>query len=233
MSEVIESFGLLVQWPTILYLLLAGAFGFFIGVLPGLGGAITLVLLLPLTADMEPETAMIVLLGAYGLVGTGGMITSIVINTPGNAENAATTLDGYPLMRAGRGPEALGVGAASSTIGAVIGLAVLIAVIPVARPLVLALSYPEYLMLAVLGLSVIAVVTETTVPRALLGAGLGFLVSFVGLDPVIGHERFTFGELWLWDGVPLVPILIGLFAGAELIALYRDRPVTGVDAQRP
>ena len=129
LEGILEAFGTLLQWPNPILILAAAAFGFTMGIIPGLGGAIVMVLLLPLTVDMSPASAVIVLMAGYGVVGTGGMVTSVVLNTPGTPENAATTLDGYPLARAGRAPEALGAGAAASTWGALVGLAVLLVII--------------------------------------------------------------------------------------------------------
>lgn len=204
-----------------LVLVLTGALlGFFLGVLPGLGGAVTLALLTPVTFAMDAEAAIILLLSAVGTIGFGGMITSILLNTPGTPENAATVLDGYAMARQGRAAEAIGAGVAASTLGGLFGLGVLIAVVPVARSLVLTFSYPEFFMMAIFALTVIAVVTQGQAHKGLIAAGLGFMIAFIGLDPVRGLPRFTFGELYLWDGIDVVPALIGLFAGAEMIALY-------------
>lgn len=219
-SETLGAFATLLEWPNPLLIIAAGMFGFSLGIVPGLGGSVVMVLLLPLTVDMSPETAVIVLMAGYGVVGTGGMVTSVLLNTPGTAENAATTLDGYPLARQGRAREALGAGAAASTWGAMVGLAALFLLLPFARPFVLSLSYPDFLMLGLLGLSLIAVITRGQAYRAIVSAALGLMLSFVGLDPMVGRPRFTFGQLALWDGIPLVPALIGLFAVAELLALY-------------
>jgi putative tricarboxylic transport membrane protein len=224
-----EAIATLLQWPHPLLIVVAVLFGIFIGILPGLGGSIVLALLIPVTFGMEAETAVIFLIAAYSVVGFGGMLTSILVNTPGAPENAATTADGYPMARQGRAPEAIGAATVSSVVGGLIGTAILILLVPVARQFILAFSYPEFFMMALFGLTVIAVVTQGKVARGLIAAGVGFMLAFIGLDPITGDTRFTFGQLYLWDGIDIVPALIGLFAGAEVISLYG----TGTPVLRP
>jgi putative tricarboxylic transport membrane protein len=105
-------------------------------------------------------------------------------------------------------------------LGGLVGTIALIALIPVAQKLILAFSYPEFLMMAVLGLTVIAAITERNTFKALMAAAVGFLIAFIGLNPITGSPRFTFGELYLYDGIDVVPVLMGLFAGAEILALF-------------
>jgi putative tricarboxylic transport membrane protein len=142
------------------------------------------------------------------------------VNVPGDPPNAATTLDGYPMARSGRAPEALGAATLGSVIGAVVGTALLIALVPVAREFVLAFSYPEFFMIAFSGLVLIAVLTRASRLKGLVSGGVGLTVAFIGLDPVNGAPRFTFDQLYLWDGIDIVPALVGLFAGAEMLALW-------------
>ncbi|MQA87937.1 MAG: tricarboxylic transporter [Streptosporangiales bacterium] len=205
---------------TLLLIFVAVLFGMLMGVLPGLGGSVALALLIPISYGMQPETATTFLIAAYSVVGFGGMITSILVNTPGAPENAATTFDGYALARQGRAPEAIGAATASSVLGGLLGTFVLILLVPLARKLILAFSYPEFFMMAILGLSVIAVVTHGQTYKGLISAGVGFMLAFIGLDPVTGSPRYTFDQLYLWEGLGIVPVLVGLFAGAEVLALY-------------
>ena len=208
------------HWQILLLVVVAVLFGMLMGILPGLGGSVTLALLIPVSYGMKPEVAITFLIAAYSVVGFGGMITSIVVNTPGAPENAATTFDGYALARQGRAPEAIGAATAASVLGGMLGALVLILLVPLARKLILAFSYPEFFMMAVFGLSVIAVVTRGQTYKGLIAAGVGFMLAFIGLDPVTGSPRFTFGQLYFWEGIDIVPVIIGLFAGAEVIALY-------------
>lgn len=208
------------DWRTLLLVVVAVLFGMLMGLLPGLGGSVALALLIPISYGMSPETAVTFLIAAYSVVGFGGMITSILVNTPGAPENAATTFDGYALAKQGRAPEAIGAATAASVLGGILGTIVLILLVPLARGLILAFSYPEFFMMAILGLSVIAVVTRGQTYKGLISAGLGFMLAFIGLDPITASPRFTFGQLYLWEGINIVPVLVGLFAGAEVLALY-------------
>ena len=191
-----------------------------IGFLPGMAGSVALALLIPLSFTMSPDVAILFLIGAYSPAGFGGMLTSILVNTPGDPENAATTIDGYPMAQQGRAGAAIGAATAASVIGGLFGTIVLICLIPLAERSVLAFSYPEYLMLAALGLTIIAVTMEGTAAKGLLAAGVGFMIAFIGMDPIAGSPRFTFDSVYLWDGIDIIPVLIGLFAGSEILALY-------------
>jgi putative tricarboxylic transport membrane protein len=220
--------GVLFAWPNPLWMVAGVLFGMLIGFLPGMAGSVALALLIPISFTMEPEQAVLFLIAAYSPAGFGGMLTSILVNTPGSPENAATTFDGYPMAKQGRASAAIAAATAASVLGGLFGTFVLLALIPPAQAFVLAFSYPEFLMMAVVGLTVIAVVTDRNTFKGLAAAGLGFLVAFIGLEPITGSPRFTFGAFYLWDGINIVPVLIGLFAGAEVLALFgKGTSVTG------
>jgi len=210
--------------PYALLLLFFGAvFGLFCGVIPGLSGSTALILLIPLTFNMDFGHAMVLLMAAATAGTVGGSITSILLGVPGAGVNAATVFDGFPLARLGRGGEAVAAAAMSSALGGVFGVFVLILLIPFLRQVVLAFGPPEFLMLAVWGLSVIAAVSGRSLISGLIGAVLGLMMSFVGFNSVIGGLRFTFGWIYLWDGLRLAPVFIGLFA----IATALDLAVSG------
>ncbi|HZU07642.1 MAG TPA: tripartite tricarboxylate transporter permease [Chloroflexota bacterium] len=207
------------QWPAFGLMLLGIAIGFAVGILPGLGGAVTLALMLPFTFTMQPVEAFAFLLGMLSVTATTGDITSVLFGVPGEATTAATILDGYPMTKRGEAGRALGAALMSSLVGAVIGAFALAAVIPVVQPLVLSLGTPEFFMLAIVGITFVASLSSGAVRRGLIAGGLGLLLSFVGLDPQSGTQRFTFGLLYLWEGVSLIPVTIGLFAVPEIIEL--------------
>ena len=217
---MLDAIALMFQWPNPVYLIGGVLFGMLIGFLPGMAGSVALALLIPLSFTMEPTVAVLFLIGAYSPAGFGGMLTSILVNTPGDPENAATTFDGYPMAKQGRAGAAIGAATAASVLGGLFGTAVLVMLIPVAEKSVLSFSYPEFLTLSILGLCVIAVTLEGTAFKGFLAAGVGFLIAFIGLDPVVGNPRFTFDQTYLWDGIDIVPVLIGLFAGSEVLALF-------------
>lgn len=219
--ELLNEFVTLLSQPYLMLLMLgAVVLGLLIGILPGLGGSVALALLIPLTFSLGPDAAIVLLISAYGTVTYGGAITSILLNTPGEATAAATTFDGYPLAKQGKAGRAITVAVLASAIGGIFGFLVLYFMLPLARSLVLAFTYPDFFMLAIFGLTVIAVVTQGSAFRGIVSALVGFMLAFIGTDPLMGSSRFTFGSYHLWDGLGLVPVIIGLFAITEAFQLY-------------
>ena len=210
-------------WPAPLYLLLGTLLGMLFGILPGLGGPQVLALLLPITYGMDVNLAIVLLVGAMSSIPFGGSVPGILINTPGTGQSAATCFDGFPLAQQGKAGMAIGASAAASCLGAIFGAIVLTLILPMGRRVVLAFSYPEYFMLAIMGLSVIAVVSKGSLWKGLASACLGLGLSTIGYDPVTGAVRYTFGSDYLWDGIRLVPAFIGLFAVGEALELFLSR----------
>ena len=210
--------------PATLGLMLVGiALGFAVGILPGLGGPTTLALMLPFIFTMQPVEAFAFLLGMTAVTATTGDITSILFGVPGEPTTASTIMDGHPMAKKGEAGRALGAALMSSLVGAVFGALALALAIPVVRPLVLAFGSPEYFMLAVLGITFVASLAGDNLLKGLVAAGLGLMLATIGLDPVSGTQRYTFGQLFLWDGIGLVPITIGFFAIPEIIDLAVQR----------
>jgi putative tricarboxylic transport membrane protein len=210
----------LLSWPGPLLIVAGVLIGLFVGVLPGLGGSAGMALLLPITFGMSPTHGIAFLMAVGTSSGLGGQITSILVSIPGDPPNAVTTIDGYQMTKQGRAAEALGAATFGSVFGAVFGVVLFLAMLPFARALVLAVSYPEFFMIALTGLLFIAAMTGGSFLKGFVSVGAGLLVSFIGLDPVVGNPRFTFGQLYLWDGIDIVPALIGMFAGAEMLLLF-------------
>lgn len=205
-----------------LYLMLGIIVGLIFGAIPGLGGTTAIALLIPLTYGMESDEAIILIGGVMGAVMFGGSISAILLNTPGVAPNAATAFDGYPLAKQGKAGLAIGAAATASAVGGLLGVVILVMVLPIAKLIVLSFGPPEFFLLALLGLCSIAVSTGGLLLRGLIAGGIGFGLALVGFDDVSGGVRFTGGIEYLWDGVPLVPMLIGLFAIAEMIKLSTE-----------
>jgi putative tricarboxylic transport membrane protein len=207
------------QWPIPLFLIVGGLVGVLFGIIPGLGGAQLLALLLPVTFSLPQNAALALLVGAMGATATSGSIAAILFNTPGTPQNAATCFDGFPLAKQGKAGLAIGAAVTASMMGAVMGLLVLTLLLPVGREVVLLFSYPEYFMLGILGMSVIAVVASERLVKGLIAASFGLLISMIGYDPITAEIRFTFGWIYLYEGVGLIPMLIGLFAVSESVEL--------------
>lgn len=206
--------------PTNLALIIfASLLGLLMGALPGLGGPITLALLIPVTFNMDTNTAIMVLAAALGGGAFGGSITAILLNTPGAAPNAATVFDGYPLARQGRANEAIAASAVSSACGALLGLLLVGLLITFIIPIALTFGSIEFFWLAILGLSIIAVATRGSVLSDLIAGAFGLMLAFHGLNTVTGTARFTWDIQYLFDGIQLIPVIIGLFAIAEMVSL--------------
>ena len=201
------------------FVLIGVLLGLCFGIIPGLGGTTALALLIPITFSMDSLDAMYLAGGVMGATSFGGSITAILLNTPGTAPNAATTFDGYPLAQQGRAGEAIGASATASAMGGLIGLVTLMLFIPLAKEIVLLFGPVEFLLLTILGLVAIAVSSRGKLLRGLIAGGFGLILAFVGVDTVSGHTRFTLETDYLWDGIPLVPTLTGLFAISQMIEL--------------
>lgn len=214
---------LVLQWKPFLYLLIGSAIGFWIGILPGIGGGTTLALMLPFIYTMTPQEAFPFLLGMHSVVSTTGDITSILFGIPGEAATVATIIDGHPMAKKGEAGRALGAALMSSLVGAIIGAAFLALAIPVVRPLVLSFGSPEMLMMLFLGLTCISTLSGQGRRGLILGlmtGGFGFLFSLVGQDLQSGIFRYTFEQLYLMNGIPMIPVMVGLFAIPEIVDLF-------------
>lgn len=218
-EAAINGFLQVFTWPVFGYMVLGVLIGLVIGILPGVGGTFSLAMLIPFTFRMEPASAFALLLGAHAVGYTGGSITAILLNTPGDPPNAATVFDGFPMTRKGQAGRAIGAALTSSALGGAFGGFVLIALIPIMRPLILSFGPPEFFMVALVGISFIAALSGKSLIKGLISGGVGLLLGFVGMEMSTATERFTFGLLYLWDGVKLVPVILGLFAVAEMIEL--------------
>jgi len=218
----IDGLLMILTWKALLYLFLGILIGYAVGILPGLGGGTTLALMLPFIYKMTPGEAMAFLLGMHSVVQTAGDITSILFGIPGEATTVAMIVDGYPMSKRGEAGRALGAGLSASLIGVIIGALVLLFSVPIVRPLVLSLGSPEMLMVIILGLTCISSLSgkgRRALLLGLLSAGFGFMCSLVGQDRQAGILRFTFGQLYLWNGLPLVPVMVGFFAIPEMVDL--------------
>ena len=217
LDSALSALALLFTLKGFMCLCIGVVIGLVFGAIPGLGGTTAIALLIPLTFGMQSETAITMIGGVMGSVAFGGSVSAILLNTPGIAPNAATCFDGFPLAQQGKAGLAIGAAATASSLGGLIGVAILIAVIPIAKQIVLLFGPPEFFSLAILGLGAIALSTGGRFLRGLISGVAGLVLAFVGFDAVNGGTRFTVGVEYLFDGISLVPTLTGLFAIAEMI----------------
>src|SRR3989454_6647585 len=223
MTEALfEGLFLVLQWKAFGFMMLGVFLGFWVGLLPGLGGATTLALMLPFVYTMQPVEGFAFLLGMHSVVATTGDITSVLFGVPGEATSAATILDGHAMAKKGEAGRALGAALMSSLVGAIVGAFALAVAIPIVRPLVLTFGSPELFMLAIVGLAFIASLSShggRGMLRGFLAGALGLFFATVGQDPQAGVARYTLDTLYLWQGLDLVPVLVGIFAIPEIIDL--------------
>lgn len=196
--------------------------GIVVGALPGLTGTMCIALLLPLTYGLNSIPGMMLLLGVYCGGIYGGSITAILINTPGTPASAATSIDGYPMAKKGHGLKALHDALGASLIGGLISCVVLIFAAPAIASFALKFGPTEYFALALFGLTIIASVGGKSQIKGLLMGFAGLLIACIGIDPMDGVSRFTFGINRMQGGIDVIPVLIGLFAVTELMNKARD-----------
>ena len=216
LSNLAEGVSVMFAFMPLLMVFVGVAVGIVLGTIPGISTSMAVALLLPFTFTMNPINAMALLLGCYKGGNYSGCIPAVTINTPGTPSSVPTLFDGYPMSKSGRVGEALGILLWSSFIGGVFGSIVLVLfATPMAR---WALNFwsAEYFALCVLGLATVATLGGKNWPKALVAVLFGLLINTMGTDPMLGFPRFTFGVVRLFDGIHLMPVMIGLFALGEL-----------------
>ena len=210
------------QWKVLLFLILGTAMGIAIGALPGLTSTMGVALMLPVTFGMDAVTGILLLIGVYFGSVYGGSLTAILINTPGTPASAATVIDGYPLAKKGLAHKALTVSTISCATGGFLSVIVLILVAPQLASFALKFSAPETFALALFGLSIISSIAGDSLVKGLMAGVVGLLIATIGLDPIGGYPRFTFGTPELSSGIGFIPIMIGLFATSEAFKSMED-----------
>ncbi len=222
LSNLFEGFGYLAGIQPIVAIVAGVILGILAGAMPGLSPSMGVALLVPFTYGMSPQIALILLVSIYIAANYGGSITAVTINTPGTPSAVVTSFDGYPLTQQGKAGIGLGISLVSSTVGGIIGTIILIFFsVPLAR-LAVRLHPAEYFALAIFGLTTVASLGGKNWPKAFLAAMLGLLINTIGIDPISGVKRFTFGTYRLFDGFALIPALIGLFALSEVFTRIEE-----------
>jgi putative tricarboxylic transport membrane protein len=217
-QSLYEGIVMLMDWSNILLIILGLAFGVVLGAIPGLTGSLGIALMLPITFAMEPLPALVFLVAIYTGGLFGGAITAVLINTPGSPAAVATTLDGYPMTKKGQAGRALGIAVGSSSVGGMIGALTLLVIVQPLASFALQFGPTEMFVVAVFGLTIISSVQEGGFVKAIFAGLFGVLLGTIGMTST-GAQRMTFDSIYLLDGIPMIPALIGLFAVSELFFL--------------
>ncbi len=216
LHNVVYGFQVALQPWNLMYCFFGVLIGTLVGVLPGLGPAAAIALLLPATFKVAPVSATIMLAGIYYGAMYGGSTTSILVNIPGEAASVVTCLDGYQMARQGRAGPALGIAAFGSFIAGTFSVIALTFIGPFLANTALAFGPPEYFSLMIVGITVLTYLSSGSMVKALMMAGVGLLISGVGMDTISGQYRFTFNIQSLLEGVGIVPVAMGLFGISEV-----------------
>ncbi|HEY4543411.1 MAG TPA: tripartite tricarboxylate transporter permease [Tissierellaceae bacterium] len=199
------------------------AVGIVVGALPGLSAAMGVALLIPITFGMPADTALIALAGVYCGAIYGGSISAILLHTPGTSSAAATAIDGYQLTLQGKAGKALATATIASFIGGVLSTIALYTLSPLLAKLALKFGPTEYFWLSIFGLTIIAGVSSDSMLKGLISGALGLVISTIGMDPMLGIPRFTFGATSLLEGLPFTATLIGLFSMSQVLVLSEKK----------
>ncbi|MFZ5632158.1 MAG: tripartite tricarboxylate transporter permease [Bacillota bacterium] len=232
---LLQGFATAISPENLMFAFLGALMGTLIGVLPGIGPTSGIAMLLPLTTILPPTPAIIMLAGLYYGAMYGGSTTAILVNIPGEVSSVPTAMDGYQLARKGQAGPALATAAISSFVAGTLSLVGLTFFAPGLAKFALKFGPPEYFALMVLALSVVVNLTGKSLVKGLIAALLGFLIATIGLDPMTGYARFSFGDVNLMSGIDFISVIIGLFAVAEILSnvetatvnVYKER-LTGL-----
>ncbi|MBI4333437.1 MAG: tripartite tricarboxylate transporter permease [Chloroflexi bacterium] len=193
--------------------------GTVVAILPGIGSTALLTMALPFAMGLSPYAAIALLVSIDAISSTGSTITSVLTGIPGSSSSLATIIDGFPMTRKGEGARAVAAGLTVSAMGGIFGAVVLTFSIPFLRPLVLGLGYPEYFMLALWGISMVGVLSGRAPVKGLIAGVFGIFIMMVGLDPKSGTDRWVFDQPYLWDGIDIVLVALGIYGIPEVISM--------------
>jgi len=230
LNELANGFASALTWQNLIFAFLGCLLGTIIGVLPGIGPVAGVALLIPLTMNLDATGAIIMLCAIFYGTAYGGTITSVLLNTPGEAASAITTIDGYAMTKIGKAGAALTIAAVGSFVGGTIATLGLVAAAKPLGELGLLVGPPEFFALMVVGISLLVALAGKSMVKALISGALGLLISMVGIDPVAGAPRFTFGSDNLLDGVSFVAVIVGVFGLSEILSYRKDSKAAAVHA---
>ncbi|BEL02105.1 tripartite tricarboxylate transporter permease [Actinoplanes sichuanensis] len=236
LTQLLDGFGHILTPTNLLIALIGVTVGTAVGVLPGIGSAMTVALLLPLTYGMEPTQAFIMFAGIFYGGMYGGSTTSILLNTPGESSSVVTAIEGNKMARSGRAAQALATAAIGSFVAGLIGTLLLVLITPVMVAFAIDLGAPDYLAIMVLGFVAVSAVLGSSRVRGFSALLLGLVIGLVGIDKVTGQSRLTLDLPQLADGIDVIVVAVGIFAVGETLwvaAHLRRRPVEVIAVGQP
>jgi len=205
--------------------------GLIVGAIPGFSAANTIIILMPLTLAMDLQTGIVFMVALYSSARMGAGIPAILVNIPGTAGAAATPLDGYPMAKAGKGQQALSISFVASCIGGLLTTLIALATMPILARVGFYMHSVEMIVVMLFGISLIASIAAGDMLKGLIAGFFGLMIGAIGTDVVYATPRGTFGFLELYDGVPLIPALVGLFAVSEAFIIIEKRMIVSDDAE--
>ena len=223
MEHLAEALQIIVRWDVLTALLIGAIGGVIVGGLPGVGAAVAIAIVLPVTFSLEPIVGLTLLLGIYGSSMFGGAIPAILVNTPGTPVNALTTYDGYPMTQRGEARRALSLAYSASFYGAVFSIFCLMFLAPVLAKVAPMFGAREIFLAAFLGLLLVVITHRGQVLAAAMLACIGLFLQTIGIESTAYTQRYTFGQGWLQSGVDLIVVVLGLFAVSQALILFMDK----------
>ena len=229
-QNILMGFQVALSFQNLFFCLAGVTFGTLIGVLPGIGPVTGVAILIPITFGLNATTAIITMAGVYYGAMYGGSTTSILINVPGESSSVMTTVDGYQMAKKGRAGPALGMAAFSSFIAGTLAVVMLTFIAPPLASVALSFGPPEYFALTFMGLTLVTSLSGESMLKGIMSGVFGLIVACVGVDAISGEERFTFGNIYLLDGMGFIGVAVGLFAVAEVL-INLEHPMEQVFVQ--
>ncbi|MDR1935153.1 MAG: tripartite tricarboxylate transporter permease [Candidatus Accumulibacter sp.] len=223
LTAAVHALSIILSFDRLIFLVLGVLVGIALGLIPGIGGLTGFALLVPFTYTMDPYAAFAMLLGMHSVIATSDVLTAVLFGVPGASASQATVLDGLAMTKKGQASRALAACYSSSLLGGLIGALILAVMLPLVRPIVLSIATPEILALTIFGVAMVSVLSGQAPLKGVVAACAGILISMIGANLQTGQLRWTGEFLYLEDGIPLVPMLLGIFALPELCDLAIQR----------
>ncbi len=220
--HILEYFGQLFTLQNLMWLCIGATVGVVLGALPGMSADTGIGIFLPLTFSLPPTTALICLGAIYVTGSYGGNITAVLVNTPGTSDSLFMTLDGYPMTLKGEGLKAIGVTTITAFVGGIVGCLALLFIAPMLAKIAFFFGSWELFLTVMMGIIIIIGLVKERALKGLMSAALGFLCSLVGLDGLTGVTRFSFGISAIYDELPLLPVVLGMFAFSQVFVLIAE-----------